>query len=448
MGGHGCWLISTHAPDRALSVSPAAGWIKMGMYIPFFTRVGDSLVDPFLSQLLMSSINMHNTDFYMRNLKGIPLMVRMGALDNNVPPFHLKRMARLHNELSHNATLTVVSEIPGESHWWGGVVDDAAMQAFFSQHWSATTLPRLPNSFTVSALSPIDFESRGGIKLLQFELSGRAAHVHVSSSSSAQWNLATINLKRFSFISMPTLSRPLSVMVDGQLFDQVPSLPSHFCKQTTGIWGLCITDTWIQSEKSPERYGPIAQILENVLSIVVGTSEPAFSTVYHDQAQMLANTLYYQGRYTPQIFTDNQVVANRSVLPKGSNVIVLGGPLSNSFAKSVLPSWSPAVHWLANGQRGFSIGSRTFTHPVSGLAFVTPTESSGLALFIDGNSPASARQATGLVPTKSSWTVPDWVVTGPEYGWNGAAGLLGAGYWNNEWQFDAATSWVSPFDEW
>jgi predicted peptidase len=26
MGGHGCWLMSTHYPDRALAVAPAAGW--------------------------------------------------------------------------------------------------------------------------------------------------------------------------------------------------------------------------------------------------------------------------------------------------------------------------------------------------------------------------------------------------------------------------------------
>jgi len=26
MGGHGCWVQSTHYPDRALAVVPAAGW--------------------------------------------------------------------------------------------------------------------------------------------------------------------------------------------------------------------------------------------------------------------------------------------------------------------------------------------------------------------------------------------------------------------------------------
>jgi hypothetical protein len=441
MGGHGCWYISSHAPDRALSVSPAAGWIKMGMYIPFFTRLGDSLVDPELQHLLMSAISMHNTDFYIRNLKGIPLMVRMGALDNNVPPYHLKRMARLHNQLAHNATSTEISEIPGESHWWGGVVDDPIMQKFFNRHWN-NKLPSLPSSFTLSALSPIDFESRGGIKLLQFILPGKAARIHVSGAQSSDWTLITTNVQRFTFISMPTLAKPTTIKLDGKFFSFLPSLPVHFCFPDAG-WMICQDDEWQKTEKHSENYGPIPQILEGPLSIIIGTQSSLYRPMFEDTALMLANTLYYQGRYTPVILTD--VEASKDAIPD-SNLIILGGPKVNSFAAEFQKTQSLPVAWSSSG---FAIGNREFTHPDSGLAFITniKTLSKRLALFVDGNTPTAANSASSLIPTKSSWTVPDWAVTGPEFGWNGAAGLLGAGYWNNYWRYDARISWMSPFDE-
>jgi hypothetical protein len=66
--------------DHALAVAPAAGWIKMQFYIPYFTRVGMSLSHPFLNNLIEASIAEYDTDLYAPNLLGIPLLVRMGAL--------------------------------------------------------------------------------------------------------------------------------------------------------------------------------------------------------------------------------------------------------------------------------------------------------------------------------------------------------------------------------
>ncbi len=51
--------------------------------------------------------------------------------------------------------------------------------------------------------------------------------------------------------------------------------------------------------------------------------------------------------------------------------------------------------------------------------------------------------------------IPDYLILGPEYGdpstgWTagsettkGAGGILAAGYWNNEWEFDQRCGYVS-----
>lgn len=445
MGGHGCWYISTHAPDRALSISPAAGWIKMGMYIPFFTRSGDSLADPHLQSILMSAISMHNTDFYMRNINGVPLMVRMGADDNNVPPYHLKRMARIHNQLASSPNATVISEIPGESHWWGGVVDDAQMQSFFDAHFDFQ-VPALPDSFTISTMSPADFESRGGIQITQFISSGRAGYIRVTRAHSNSWQLVTKNIRRFQFIDTAGngIPQPTSVTIDGVPFSRIATGTTFFCRtEYTEDWYHCPQED-IGFEKSRTLIGPIPRILEGELIIIVGTLDASYRQAYERAALMLANTLYYQGRYTPKIVLDTDGPFDVA------NLIVFGSPRTNTYLKAVandtklitLPvRWGPT--------KGFRVGDRPFEHESSALAFIMPYpyRKDALVLVVDANSVESVPKAAGLIPTKSSWTVPDWVATGPEYGWNGAAGLLGAGYWSHDWKYDAANSWVLPFDE-
>lgn len=444
MGGHGCWYISTHAPDRALSISPAAGWIKMGMYIPFFTRSGDSLADPNLQNILMSAISMHNTDFYMRNIKGLPLMVRMGADDNNVPPYHLKRMARLHNQLASSTNATVISEVPGESHWWGGVVDDAQMQSFFNAHFGFQ-VPKLPDSFTITTMSPADFESRGGIQITQFISSGRAGYIRVTRANSNAWALVTKNIRKFQFIDNAGngIPRPTTITVDGAPLSRIATGTDFYCKSDAGNWTYC-TDSAYNFEKSRTLIGPIPRILEGQLTVVIGTLDPAYRQAYERAAVMLANTLYYQGRYTVRIAYDTDSSFDIA------NLIVFGSPRTNAYLKSL--SKDPLLTTLPvrwGSTNGFTIGDRSFEHPSSALAFLMPWpyRKDAMVLVVDANSVESVSKAAGLIPTKSSWTVPDWVATGPEYGWNGAAGLLGAGYWSNDWKYDAANSWTLPFDE-
>ena len=52
-----------------------------------------------------------------------------------------------------------VSEIPGQGHWFDGIVDDTIMQTFFNTHFSYN-LPSLPNTFTVVTLNPASSDGK------------------------------------------------------------------------------------------------------------------------------------------------------------------------------------------------------------------------------------------------------------------------------------------------
>jgi hypothetical protein len=80
-------------------------------------------------------------------------MARYGSDDNNVPPWNLRRMARLIDEQTHSTSSVIVSEVPGEGHWWGTAMNAPEIQSFYSTLLS-NNLPKFPEKFTVTTINP------------------------------------------------------------------------------------------------------------------------------------------------------------------------------------------------------------------------------------------------------------------------------------------------------
>ena len=101
---------------------PAAGYVKIQFYIPYFMRIGDAYADPLLrgvsniivergnlrahiiAQILESAISEHDIDLYSSNMAGVPILARTGGSDDNVPPLHSRRLIRMVNEWSRRTT--------------------------------------------------------------------------------------------------------------------------------------------------------------------------------------------------------------------------------------------------------------------------------------------------------------------------------------------------------
>jgi hypothetical protein len=99
----------------------------------------------------MSSIGDYDTDLFVPHLKGIDFVGRMGGDDEDVPPWNLRRFVRTIQQMANSTATAVVNEVPGQPHWWGGVVDDAYMQAFIASHLYIGP-PSLPLSFEVVSM--------------------------------------------------------------------------------------------------------------------------------------------------------------------------------------------------------------------------------------------------------------------------------------------------------
>ncbi|GAM18816.1 hypothetical protein SAMD00019534_019910 [Acytostelium subglobosum LB1] len=443
MGGHGCWHVSTHYPDRALSISPAAGWIDMQVYSPFFLRLGDSWTDPFVRFILDASISEHNTDMYVGNIANIPLLARFGSIDNNVPPYHLRRMVRLYDEINHNNTVGLISEIPGEGHWFNGVVDDAIMQAFFNIHVKSD-IPALQTQFDVTTLNPASSGSKGGINIVQLLQPYRVAKIRVQQQTSTVWKLITQNVRRFGFDPYFE-QQPTTVIIDGQTFAYAAMPNQHFCQLQQGRWAVCEDQSWLFTERNPSNYGPVVQILQSPLIFVVGTTGPKAQTdLYLQLATYMSNMFYYQMRYAIEVMPDTDFIPE---LLDNSSVVLFGGPRNNEVAYKFQNEFP--VKFSEQGP-GWTIGQSEFNTPATGVLFIAPCSQRPneyrqgcMFAVLEGTDEAGITKSISLFPTKSAFATPDFAVAGPTYGYSGSAGLQALGFWDNHWQFDPTNSYIS-----
>jgi len=460
-GGQGCWYMTSHYPDLLLASNPAAGYLKIQLYVPYFWRNGLSHSDPVLRgvssqlflfrdsipylffvlprsaafQLLESSISEYDTDLYVSNMVGIPLLARTGGADDNVPPIHSRRMVRLVNEYSRNPVAASLSEVKGEGHWFTGIMDDAEIQAFIDNYTdpnkgSRQALPAFPAQFTFSTLNPSSSGSKGSIAIQQLAIPYRMGRIHVQTGSS--WVLTTENVRRFSF-QADSRRTAASFTVDGEFFGTIQVSPMNYCR-TDARWRLCTGD-WVLQERSPATYGPIFQIYESPCLVVIGSrAGPVEAEAHLRMGLEIANTMYLYGRANVEILFDTDFPD----IPASElyNLILLGGPQSNTVTESIKDNLP--VQFSGSS---FSIGSRTFSQADTGVLFLGPWKDK-LALVIAGTTLGGTGLAMSILPVQTGNTIPDYVVVDSSVAWKGVGGALAAGYWTNSWDFDFVTGYL------
>eukprot|EP00742_Colponemidia_sp_Colp-10_P005048 GILJ01005393.1.p1 GENE.GILJ01005393.1~~GILJ01005393.1.p1 ORF type:complete len:925 (+),score=98.11 GILJ01005393.1:392-2776(+) len=462
MGGHGCLELCTHEPDRALGCLPAAGWIKHTQYHPFYLRLGDSYADPILEAILASANTEHSTDIYSVHLKGIPTMVRMGGNDDNVPPWHLRRFARLLNQREPGSVH--VSEVPGQGHWWDGVVDDSEMDSFIVSHIkSAPYRVPLPDSFTMITMNPASSGTKGGVKILQLQIPYRLARISVDIKDSV-WSVRTENVRRFGIQKWPQRPFPGFITVNGQpvkKWSATTDWPNfHLClhkveptsesilQHGSGDveWKICEGFDWQKGERGPSQYGPARQVLEGPLSIIYGTNgSSADVQVYQQLAIGLSSDLYMQGRFGVSVYADEEIPHE---IAATTNVIMIGRIKHDSISRiegaaSALTSVPVSIQ--DGGSNGFGcivLSGMSMCNAGLGIQYLSPWANYKLALLISGTDVHGVKRAAKLFPKKSGLEVPDFVITDPSFGAVGAGGILAAGYWSNHWSFEPQASYV------
>ena len=239
MGGAGAWHAATAAPDLALALAPAAGWLVKEGYgdanTPFWADLHEPAVDGALKAVLLAAVADQRPDTHASNIAGMPTHVRVGANDATTHPWYSRRMARLvadaHAAVSgtppcvadrssggDGECAVTLEEVGGKEHWWwdtvspndGGVVNDAVMRAFYARvashnstaaGWAAAAAGgssggalshTLPARWVYTVTNPSTYaRGRGGVRIVAQRVPGRVSTVEVEvvSCDLGWWSL-------------------------------------------------------------------------------------------------------------------------------------------------------------------------------------------------------------------------------------------------------------------
>ncbi|KAF8948106.1 hypothetical protein BGZ47_006514 [Haplosporangium gracile] len=481
-GGQGAWHLATHFPDKAIAVTPAAGYVNIKQYVSFSGWLSNSYTDAHLRGILESSIIEFDNDVHMSNTVGIPILARTGSVDDNVPPFHSRRMVRLGQENAHNTSAIRLSEVPGQGHWFTGVLQDAVMTVFLQTHLHDTLVtlanesqtgeevktvvrPLFPDTCVITVINPAGMGSKCGIQVEQLHIPYRKGTIKLEvmkgdhGGKLPTWIMVTTNIRRFTFSNLHLAlqqqrhGRIGKLVIDGTTFDLTGrdlSGSVSFVKEdrqsskTGQLWKIVEDDGWKQHERHRETYGPAIQVLEKRVVIVLGThfDSTQFSRTVDRIAKLVSHDIYQYGRGDVEVLTDNEFLDRYGDGSLGMkegervNLILIGDARQNSATHFVLGERKSEVTIdTEEGVVSIHPTGQDFEQPGTGLLMIRPWGPSNLAMMIAGLDPQGLETAARLLPKRTGMLVPDWIVTGPEMAWKGAGGILATGYWGNRWEY-------------
>lgn len=368
-------------------------------------------------------------------------------------------------EFVNNLTKSVVelNEVPGEGHWFDGVVDDDALQQFLDKNLNAGKKPMLPQNFTLFTMNPASTGSRGGLHILQLETAFEMSRLRVARDvpATGSWQIITENVRRIRYHPVNGVyPRPTRLRIDGSSHaipvsaEELEARSTHldFCLQAQTrsralVWGVCHdSGSWPQQtslERGPDTAGPSFAILGSRKIVIV---YPEHDVKLRDSSVIHANNLYVRG-ISAQVLPDSEATVKRLVLTADSNVVVIGGPHINRMAAHARSKGYTADVSFPRNDGAFCISTKCFDEAGTGVAFLAGGPLRTLLFFVAGTDAAGMLSAMSFLPSSPTNGIPEFIVIAQSRGW-GFKGLGGAvvyGYWNRNWKVEVRKTYPSGF---
>lgn len=91
-GGQGVYHFASHFPDRTFGAIVGAGYLRVADYVPFIWQRGRHFLDGSFDEVLRAALNVYENNLHASNLAGLPLFLKHGSADDNVPTWHSREM--------------------------------------------------------------------------------------------------------------------------------------------------------------------------------------------------------------------------------------------------------------------------------------------------------------------------------------------------------------------
>ncbi|TFK46034.1 hypothetical protein OE88DRAFT_1729383 [Heliocybe sulcata] len=433
-GGQGAWYVSSRYPDRVVAVVPASGYIKSQAYVPLTQSRSAHFIDPALRAILETSLTPDDNDLFLSNLADTPVLAVHGGLDDNVPVWHSREYISVLKTWNPDANASL-KEDPGMPHWYPSVLANEDVQAFLDRAISAIPSPKL-NSYALTVAIPAESGSYHGWRIESLLSPGRLARLavteHETSIEVRTTNVGIFTIDRHRLharrLVVDGMSLPLPADKGGNVRIAVNKSPQR---------SIVASDS-ARSSIQPSGRMSIALSSRGPFLLVIpdATSGRPLSV-----ATRLAHALNLYHKLDAEIITDDEMMdrAERDTIDAVNLVVI--GDVSMDFIKWYMGRRDTPFA-IENGS--LRLQGRPFIQGSRGAIFLQPNPShpNSNVVFLLANDDEGLERAARLFPIRTGVTVPDWLVIGTLADSRGAAGLHGAGLWDQHWKWNEGMSWL------
>ncbi|MDX2017322.1 MAG: prolyl oligopeptidase family serine peptidase, partial [Planctomycetota bacterium] len=464
MGGHGTWSLGTLFPDRFAAIAPSAGWASFATY-GGMRRPDDG--DPVVNTLWRAS-NISLAQNLLPNLAPLGISILHGDKDDNVPVSEARTLrdalASIHPGIDYH-------EQPGAGHWWD---DDSGEPGAACVDWpgffelfSRRRIPALAEIRRVKFITPNPgVSARAHWATVVSQINPLAPSTIDLTIDPAQRRLrgTTVNVQRLSIDLAEAVGAVGAVGVVGAGAGSAP-LTAKLDLDGTKIADLALKgalhlrrvgDRWEQTDapgpqlKGPGRAGPFKEAFNHGFMLVYATGgTPDETAAALAKARYDAETFMVRGNGAPEVLSDDELLAllaqpvnadNPAAHPSQRGLILYGN-------ETIHKAWPKLVGAspVRVTRDSIAVGTRVFEGPDLGALVVRPRVNAGggggpLVGLVAWTGPAGARAALPARYFTSGVHFADFTVFASRTLREGGAGILGAGYFAEDWSLDPSNT--------
>jgi len=441
MGGHGAWHIGTSHPDLFAAMAPSAGWTSIYLYIPAFLQKSYTFAHPEQIRYRDMVLRQDNPLLYLENLYNLPTHILQGGADDNVPPIQARMYAKYLSTLGYKHTYR---EVEGQKHWWdidstpGVDCVDSEEAMNFLRNEVRNPFPRK----VVFKSSDIDHASSAyWIRIDALEdlyREGRIIAVvcdttdFAEKSSSIQKIVVDVsNVSKFTLFLSEDLIAPglVRFVINNQAFkfEYKDRCAVTFEKKDHESFFWCTESKG--KGKVQGHYGPIKRAYFRPFVLVYGTIGDSLSTENNlHQARLQSYAWWYRANGFAEILPDTEIT--EEIIGK-YNLILFGNAETNSVLKWI-------NHKLPIRVEEKQVVMQTQRTKEQNLCLIeiypNPLYPDNFVLLYSATS-QEAQNIMGLFsPLYAGSGLPDYVVYDKSvltYGW---AGVVAAGFFDENWR--------------
>lgn len=431
MGGHGTWHLAAHHPRLFRAISPCAGWVS------YFSYAGGVRwpAEEAIGEVMNRASNTSDTLLLKQNFQSIPVYIVHGGADEVVKITEAQTMQK---ELEGISPEVILHEEKGQGHWYdldpapgADSVDYPPMMEWMHDHARREPKPADYQFTTVVPHEEIKQQIRPMVPST-LKISRKNDHLVVS----------TRNVARF-VVPSRLMINARTMEIDGHRV----AIGDQFVRRGSG-WSLGSSRVdGANQEKAPGRHGLFREVFNHNITFVYATGGTPEENAWSKQKALYdAEQSLERANASPRVMSDDEFLATFKTADDigdhhAGNFLLYGNADTHKAWKRLMAE-SPIQ--VRRGE--VKIGARKYSRGDLAAFVIRPNrEIQKFQVAAIAPTGAAGQRLANRVPLFTAGAhLPDWIVFAPESLKEGLQGIVGAGFFGNDWLLSPRDSAYSP----